>query len=55
MLCMSWNLWNTRKVVTMDNGFYVSKDILAMREKEVFDQALIKPRERGWAVLVPGK
>ncbi len=55
MLQMSKNLWNTGKVVTMDSGFSVSKGILAMREKGVFGQALVKPRGRGWPVLVPGK
>ena len=55
MVRMSQNLWNTGKVVTMDSGFSVSKGILAMREKGVFGQALIKPRGRGWPVMVPGK
>jgi len=55
MVRMSRNLWNTGKVVTMDSGFSVSKGILAMREKGVFGQALIKPRGRGWPVIVPGK
>jgi len=55
MLQMSRNLWNTGKVVTMDSGFSVSKGILAMREKGVFGQALVKPRGRGWPVLIPGK
>ncbi len=54
MFCMSLNLWKTGKVVMMDYGFSVSKDILAMREKGVFGQALIKPRIRGWPVLIPG-
>ncbi|KAL7452773.1 hypothetical protein ACHAXS_000283, partial [Conticribra weissflogii] len=49
------NLWNTEKVVTMDSGFSVSKGILAMREKDVFGQSLMKPRGQGWPVLVPGK
>ncbi len=52
---MSQNLWNTIKVVTMDSSLSVSKGILTMREKGMFDQALIKPRGRGWPVLVPGK
>ncbi len=47
MLQMSKNLWNTGKVVTMDSGFSVSKGILAMREKGVFGQALVKLRGRG--------
>jgi len=55
MLRMFKNLWNTGNVVTMDSGFSVSKGILAMREKGVFGQALVKPRGRGWPVLVPGK
>mmetsp|Transcript_11947 Transcript_11947/g.25228 ORF Transcript_11947/g.25228 Transcript_11947/m.25228 type:complete len:318 (-) Transcript_11947:177-1130(-) len=55
MLRMSKNLWNTGKVVTMDSGLSVSKGILAMREKGVFGQALVKPRGRRWPVLVPGK
>ncbi len=55
MVCMSQNLWNTGKVVKMDSGFSVSRGILAMREKGVFGQALIKPRGRGWPVMVPGK
>ncbi len=55
MLQMSRNLWNTGKVVTMDSGFSVSKEILAMREKGVFGQSLVKPRGRRWPVLVPGK
>ncbi len=52
---MSLNLWNTGKVVMMDYGFSVSKDILAMREKGVFGKALIKPRIRGWPVVIPDK
>ncbi len=43
MVHMSQNWWNTGKDVTMDSGFSVSKGILAMREKGVFGQALIKP------------
>ncbi len=39
----------------MDSGFSVSKGMLAMREKGVFGQALIKPRGRGWPVMVPDK
>ncbi len=49
------NLWNTEKVVTMDSGFSVSKGILAMREKGVFGQSLVKPRGREWPLLVPSK
>ncbi|KAL7462772.1 hypothetical protein ACHAXS_004154 [Conticribra weissflogii] len=44
-----------RKIVTMDSGFSVSKGIIAMKEKGVFGQALVKPRGKGWPVLVPGK
>ncbi len=39
----------------MDSGFSVSKRILAMREKDVFGQSLMKPRGQGCPVLVPGK
>ncbi len=55
ILHMSKNLWNTGKIVTMDSGFSVAKGILAMREKGVFDQSLVKPRGRGWLVFIPGK
>ena len=55
MMQMSRNLWNTGKVVTIDSGFSVSKGILAMQEKGVFGKALVKPRGRGWPVLIPGK
>ena len=53
MMCMSKNLWNTGKIVTTDSGFLVAKGILAMREKGVFGQSLVKPKGRGWLVLVP--
>ncbi len=39
--------------VTLNSGFSVSREILAMQEKGVFGQALVKPRGRGWHVLVP--
>ena len=55
MMRMSKNLWNSGKIVTMDSGFSVAKGILAMREKGVFGQSLVKPRGRGWPVFVPGK
>ncbi len=55
MLQMSKNLWTTGKEVMIDSGFSVSKDILAMREKGVFDQAFVKHRGGGWPVLVLGK
>ncbi len=52
---MSQNLWNSGKVISMESGFSVSKGILAIREKGVFGQALIKPNGKRWPVLVPGK
>ncbi len=55
MMHMSKNLWNIGKIVTMDSGFLVAKGILAMREKGVFGQSLVKPRGCGWLVLVPRK
>ncbi len=55
MLRMSRILWNSGKIVTMDSGFCVSKGIIEMKEKGVFGQALVKPRGKGWPVLVPGK
>ncbi len=42
-------------MVAMDSGFSVPKGIIAMTEKGVFGQSLIKPSGNGWPVLVPGK
>ncbi len=55
MTHISKNLWNRGKIVTMESGFSVAKGILAMREKGVFGQSLVKPRGRGWPVFFPGK
>ncbi len=55
MFQMSRKLLNSRNVVTMDSGFSVSKGILVVKEKDVFGQALVKPRGKGWLVLIPGK
>ncbi len=38
-----------------DCGFSVSKGILAMREKRVFDQSMVKPGGQGWSVLILGE
>ncbi len=54
MMQMSKNLWNTGKVVTMDSGFSDSKGLLVCGRRS-FEQAMAKPNERGWPVLVPGK
>lgn len=52
---MSQNLWNIGKAITIDSGFWVSILAIAMKESRVFSQALIKPRGKGWLMLVIGK
>ncbi|KAL7471673.1 hypothetical protein ACHAXS_011981 [Conticribra weissflogii] len=42
------------KIVTMDSGFSVTWGIIAMKEKGVYGQALIKKRGRGWPKFIPG-
>ncbi len=38
----------------MDSGFSVTWGIIAMKEKGVYGQALIKKRGRGWPKFIPG-
>ena len=47
-------IFNTGKVVTMDNGFCVTAGILAMHDHGVYGQALIKKRGKCWPRHVPG-
>ncbi len=42
------------KVVTMDCGFSVTHGIIAMKEKGVYGQPLIKTRGHGWPKFIPG-
>ncbi len=54
MLQMSEPLFGTDKIVTMDSGFCVSAGILAMHDRRVYGQALMKKRGRYWPRGVPG-
>jgi hypothetical protein len=54
MLEMTEPIHGTGKIVTMDSGFCVSAGILALHDKGVYGQALIKKRGRYWPRGVPG-
>ena len=54
MLEMTKPIHGTGKIVSMDSGFCVSAGILAMHDKGVYGQALIKKRGRYWPKGVPG-
>jgi hypothetical protein len=54
MLEMTVPLQRTGKIVTMDSGFCVTVGILALHDKGIYGQALIKKRGRYWPRGVPG-
>ncbi|KAL7471616.1 hypothetical protein ACHAXS_011951, partial [Conticribra weissflogii] len=54
MIRMTKPIHKSGKIVTMDSGFSVTRGIIAMKEKGVYGQALIKKRGRGWPKFIPG-
>ncbi|KAL7478170.1 hypothetical protein ACHAW6_003948 [Cyclotella cf. meneghiniana] len=53
MLDMTLPIHGTGKIASIDSGFCVSAGILALHDKEVFGQALIKKQSRYWPKGVP--
>ena len=55
LMCeMTRPIHGSGRVVTMDSGFCVTAGILALHDRGVFGQALVKKRGRYWAKGVPG-
>ena len=54
MLEMTRPIHHTGRVVTMDSGFCVTAGILALHDRGVYGQALIKKRGHYWPKMVPG-
>ena len=53
MLCMCETLYGTGKGVDMDSGFCVSRGIVELEQKCVYEASLIK-KEKYWPKGVPG-
>ncbi|KAL7474077.1 hypothetical protein ACHAW6_000071 [Cyclotella cf. meneghiniana] len=54
MLDMTLPIHGTGEIVSMDSGFCVLAGVLALHDKGVFGQALIKKWDRYWPKRVPG-
>ncbi|KAL7476796.1 LOW QUALITY PROTEIN: hypothetical protein ACHAW6_002629 [Cyclotella cf. meneghiniana] len=54
MLDMTEPIHHTSKIVCIDSGFCVAAGILAMHQKGVYGQSLIKKWDRYWPKHIPG-